>query len=666
MPHSIYHSLRLFCVTLISILGFTVPLLHATVDRMQNPEQFWSFQKPVEKAPGETKTHWGNNKIDAYILARLEKNGLQPSPNATKAELIRRATFDLWGLPPSPEQIEAFVSDDSPDAYARLIDNLLDSPHYGEKWGQMWLDVIRFSESEGFEYDRHLPGAWRFRDYVIRSINEDKPFDLFITEQLAGDEMESPTTEDFIAAGFHRFGPVRRNAGNPEIALSRNEVLTERTDIIGSAFLGITIGCARCHDHKLDPFSQNDYYSLQAFLGSTQEYNKFLAPQEKIEEWQTQTDALAQEIADIKEKLESDISSEEKARLRKRYGELKNTHPESLPTILSIKNDPEQRTEIRVLQRGLWEAKGELVNLKFPDILAKDTAKVRPQEYPEPRTALAEWIVGPDNPLTARVLANRIWLNHFGNGIVNTPNDFGSHGESPSHPKLLDYLAIQLVENDWQLKALHRMIMLSATYQQSSRTPASELAHRTDPDNRLLWKFNRRRLQAEEIRDAILAISGKLNTEMFGESIMLPVDEEMVKLLYAPTQWEVTADKEQHNRRSVYLMAKRNLRLPFMETFDQPTLQASCGRRESSTHAPQALELLNGETTNQLAEAFAERISRETGDFADLKIKRAWMLVSGRFPTEKEIKLAKAFLNEQPLKEFTLALFNLNDFLYVH
>jgi len=274
--------------------------------------------------------------------------------------------------------------------------------------------------------------------------------------------------------------------------------------------------------------------------------------------------------------------------------------------------------------------------------------------------------VGPDNPLTARVLVNRVWLNHFGSGIVNTPNDFGRHGERPSHPELLDYLATQLVNEGWRLKPIHRQLLLSETYQQSSRTLASELAQRIDPDNRLYWKFNRRRLQAEEIRDAMLSVSGRLNKEMFGPSIMLPVEESMVELLYAPSQWQVTEDLTQHDRRSVYLMAKRNLRLPFMETFDQPTLQSSCGRRESSTHAPQSLELLNGRTANQLADAFVERLKKEAGDSPNAIVERAWRLALGRPPTTEEEELSRAFLRNQPLKEFALSVFNFNDFLYVH
>lgn len=636
--------------------------------KLREGRRFWAFQPPRQVAvPFAKNAEWARNDIDRFVLEKLEAAELMPSVRASKEELIRRAKYDLLGLPPTLEELKAFVDDESDDAYERLIDRLLEDSGYGEKWGQHWLDVIRFAESEGFEYDRHLPGAWRFRDYVIRSYNADKPFDQFIVEQIAGDEKESPTNDELIAAGFHRFGPVRRNAGNPEIALSRNEVLTERTDIIGSAFLGVTMGCARCHDHKLDPISQDDYYAMQAFLGGTQEHNKFLAPQETIDRWNADLEATQKEIEALQETLKlPDLDEEEKSRISYQIVELKKRLTVQLPTILTTKNDPENRTEVRILRRGDWDLKGERVQMHFPKILTGEKAPFLPQDHPRPRTALAEWLVGPENPLTARVLVNRVWMNHFGNGIVNTPNDFGSHGERPSHPELLDYLADYLVEQGWRLKPVHRLIMLSNTYQQSSRTPATAQITERDPMNRLLWRFNRRRLQAEEVRDSLLSVSGRLNNEMYGESVIVPVEEDMVKLLYDPKQWEVTEDAAQHDRRSVYLMAKRNLRLPFMETFDQPTLQSSCGRRESSTHAPQALELLNGKIANQLAQSFSERLVAEAGTNRQAQIERAWLLVAGRNPMPEEVQLAEAFLQSQPLREFSLAMFNLNDFLYVH
>ncbi|MDA0346924.1 MAG: DUF1549 and DUF1553 domain-containing protein [Verrucomicrobia bacterium] len=663
IPKAFKSHSALINAALLLVVGYGVAT--AEVERMKDPGDFWAFQQlsnpPV---PTGNFSDWPDSTIDQFILSKLAENNLSPSQPASKAELIRRATYDLHGLPPKPEEVEEFVNNQSPQSYENLIDRLLASPRYGERWGQLWLDVIRFSESEGFEYDRELPGAWRFRDYVIRSYNEDKPFDQFIREQIAGDEFEHPSTDELIAAGFHRFGPVRRNAGNPDIALSRNEVLTERTDIIGSAFMGITMGCARCHDHKIDPISQKDYYSLQAFMAATHEYNHLLGSKEVVDAWQAETDNLKKQISEVTKKKDM-AEGEEKDALNKEIVALNKELPEMLPSLLSIKNDFKERTEVRILHRGLWEFKGDLVDLRPPEILnSKNTLALSPDET-QPRTKLADWLTSPENPLTARVLVNRVWQNHFSNGIVNTPNDFGYYGDRPSHPELLDYLATQLIKNGWRLKPLHRQIMLSSTYRQSSNTPPSKLIQETDPNNRLLSRFNRRRLQAEEIRDSMLAVSGRLNTEMFGESIMLPVEEEMIQLLYKPDQWQVTENLDHHNRRSVYLIAKRNLRLPFMEAFDQPTLQNSCARRESSTHAPQALELLNGDIANELAQAFALRLQSESNGLAEDQIKKAWLLVTGRPPGESELKLANSFLKTQPFSEFTLAMFNLNDFLYV-
>lgn len=662
-PHfNVFQTALALAISLITLSGSE---LRGDLERMPDPENFWAFQT-IERPeiPKPKSDSWSRNDVDRFVFSRLKANNLQPSVEARKADYIRRATFDLLGLPPTPEEVEAFIQDTSEEAHEELINRLLDSPHYGEKWGQHWLDVIRYSESEGFEYDRHLPGAWRFRDYVIRSFNEDKPFDQFIREQLAGDEFEEPNEDAWIATGFHRFGPVRRNAGNPEIALSRNEVLTERTDIIGTALMGLTLGCARCHEHKLDPFTQEDYYSLQAFVAATHEKNRFIASQETIEAWQAETDRIKDKIKAL-EKDRPNLPVKDKEAVEKRIAELKASLPEALPTIISIENDPEKRTPIHVLKRGIWERKGDLVEMRPPEIFNQALPLALPQDETKPRTALAGWLTDPENPMTARVLVNRVWQYHFGNGIVNTPNDFGYYGGRPSHPELLDYLASELLENGWRLKSLHRMIMLSSAYRQSSQTPMSELAREIDPENRLLWKFNRRRLQAEEVRDAILAVSGTLNTEMFGESVITPVEEGMIQLLYDPDQWEITEDKQQHYRRSVYLIAKRNLRIPFMETFDQPTLQSSCGRRESSTHAPQALELLNGDLANELAEEFSRRLEMEARGNRPEQINRAWQLTLGREPSSRESDLAEQFLEEQPMREFSLAMFNLNEFLYV-
>jgi hypothetical protein len=626
---------------------------------------FWSFRPPRRPPlPAPKDGTWPRNPIDLFVLAGLEAAGLEPAPEASRAELIRRLSFDLTGLPPSSEAIEAFVRDDSPGAYERLVDRLLESPYYGERWGQHWLDVVRYAETEGFEYDRDLPGAWRFRDYVIRALNDDKPYDRFVTEQLAGDEIGPGVPELEIAAGFHRLGPVRRNAGNQEVAGSRNEVLTERTDIIGSAFLGLTVGCARCHDHKFDPILQKDYYRLQAFLAATEEHDIPLASPQEIESWKKRTAEATAAIEKIKKAIEK-AGSQEVKRLQEDLREALGQLPQPLPAICGIR-DGDEVTPIHVLERGNWDKKGEAVGMRPLGVLVPESMPELLPATPHRRTLLARWLTDPEHPLTARVMVNRLWQHHFGLGIVKTANDFGANGDQPSHPELLDYLARELIDGGWRLKRIHRLILLSSAYRQSTSSPAAARAAALDPEDRLLWHFRRRRLEAEEIRDAMLAVSGELSLEAGGRSVIVPVERELVDLLYDPSQWTVTRDRGEHRRRSIYLLAKRNLKLPFMEAFDQPTLQSSSPRRESTTHAPQALELLNGGTANELAAAFAARLVREAGANRALLVERAFLLAAGRPPTKREMELARRFLDEQPLREFALAVFNLNAFLYVN
>lgn len=627
--------------------------------------QHWAFQ-PVRQVtpPKVANAPWLCTPVDAFTLAKLEQRGWQPASPATRRQLIRRVYFDLIGLPPSPQATAAFVNDASPDAYERVVERLLASPHYGERWAQHWLDVVRFAESEGFEYDRHLPGAWRYRDYVIDSLNADKPFDQFVREQLAGDEMAADDRQLQAAAILHRLGAVRRNAGNPDIALSRNEVLTERTNIIGEAFLGLTVGCARCHNHKLEPITQKDYYHLQAYLSATEEHNITLAPPEEKQAWDKQTAAINDEIKKLKAKAANAVG-DEKEGLEKRIRKLAYEVPPHLPTIPSICNDFDDRTQIHVLRRGVWENKGVAVGPRPLSVLVSASEPELAADTAIPRTKLADWITDARHPLTARVIVNRLWQHHFGTGLVKSANDFGTHGERPSHPGLLDWLAGALVENGWRLKPIHRLIVLSSTYRQASDARGSAEVVRADPENRLLWKFNRRRLSAEETRDAMLTISGRINFKAGGPSVMVPVDPELVGLLYKPSQWRVTKDVSEHDRRSVYLMAKRNLRLPFMEAFDAPALQASCPRRESSTHASQALELLNGNFANEMAAALASRLEHECNGQHLQIVERAFRLARGRGPTARERELSLEFLRAQPLEEFALAVLNLNGFVYV-
>lgn len=636
---------------------------------LRQAREFWAFQ-PIRDhdPPSVQNVGWPQTAIDNFILAKLESSGLHPASPADKFELCRRLYFDLHGLPPSPQQVDAFVDNDSPDAYSRLVDQLLASPRYGERWGQHWLDVVRFAETEGFEYDRAIPGAWRFRDYVIQSFNVGKPIDEFIREQIAGDEIDNEDTQLLVAAGFHRLGAVRRNAGNQEVAGSRNEVLTERTDIVGSAILGLTIGCARCHNHKFDSISQKDYYRLQAYFAASHEVDIPTVSEEVRKKWEKETAAIQRQIDDLKTLLETQSIDEQKA-TRSKLESLDKLLPTPLSSIGSIKNDFEKTTPIHVLRRGEWALPGDLVSAAPPAVFGMEH-ELDESDRSHPRSALARWLTDPLIPLTPRVFANRVWLNHFGRGLVATPNDFGRNGKSPSHPELLDYLAAFLVRHEWQLKPLHRLIVMSSTYQQTSSNGSSEptalaAGDSIDPNNTLLWHFNARRLSAEEIRDSMLTVSGQMNYAAGGPSIMLPVDKELVAQLYKVSQWQVTAAQSDRMRRSIYLLAKRNLRLPFMDVFDQPTLQSSCSRRQQSTHAPQALELLNGPIANQMADAFAERLQREAGGQVEPSIDLAFRWSTGRSPNNDERRLATAFLKDNSLRELAIAMFNLNSFLYI-
>ena len=639
----------------------------------------WSFQVPKRPAiPIFRDTRVASeieSPVDAFLLRKLQSAKLRFSPPASRRVLVRRLYFDLIGLPPTPNEIDAFVNDKRPDAWPRLVERLLADPRYGERWAQHWLDVIRYAESEGFEYDRHRPGLWRFRDYVIRSFNADKPYDRFVTEQIAGDELQftgspaqklqSPAFRDArIAVAFHRLGPVRRNAGNADVAFSRNEVLTEMTDAVGSTFLGMTIGCARCHDHKFDPIRQKDYYRLEAFLASTHEHAIPLADADDRKRWKQEKAKVDREIARIKAAIRKASGSKEQA-LRAKLAAAEARMPAPLPQIFTARNKAEARTPIHLLIRGDEFKKGTKLGMRLPGVFLPERSPELKSGVDRPKTRLANWIANPGNPLTARVMANRIWQYHFGTGLVETSNDFGANGSDPSHPQLLDWLATEFVRSGWSVKTVHRRILLSRAYRQKSQTTSVDRGQTIDPRNRLLWRFPRKRLDAEQLRDAMLQIAGLLYRKAGGRSVMIPVDRELVDLLYKPSQWRVTPDPREHNRRSIYLFAKRNLRVPFLEVFDQPDLQISCFRRTSSTHAPQALELLNGRFSNRIAKAFATRLRREAGDNPDKIIRRGYLLTAGREPTPAERQLCSEFLRTQPLDEFALAMLNLNGFLYV-
>ena len=659
----------------IAVLGAaTVELPEAPLGTYKPMERkYWAFQPRKEAVPpsfaSAADRAWIKTPIDAFILEGLNKAGLKPAPPADRITLIRRITYDLTGLPPTPQETDAFVHDRSRNAWAKVVDRLLESPHYGEHWGRHWLDVVRFAESDGYEYDTHRPDAYRYRDYVVRSFNQDKPYDEFVKEQLAGDEMDAKNQEYLIASGFNRLGPLRKNVGNQKVASSRNEVLVEMTNVVGAAFLGVTVGCARCHDHKFDPFRQSDYYRIMGHFAQTQPNDLVLASKEEQEAWKKKAEPVQLQLTQLQTRLRKAPDSEKNG-IAMQIDDIEDKLPPPLPSIYTVTDSPRDATQIQVLFHGDYLQPTAKVGMRPLGILLPDGVPEEPVDVSTPRLKLANWIVDPANPLTARVMVNRIWQYHFGRGIVSTPNDFGRMGGRPSNGDLLDYLANQYIAAGWHMKPLHRMIMLSNAYQQASESPIETLAMEKDSENALFWKFSRRRLEAEEIRDSMLAISGRLNDKSNGPSVLIPIDPDLVKMLKRPQYWIVTRDKSEYDRRSLYMIYKRNLQLPFMGVFDAPDTLLSCPRREQSTHAPQALEMLNGDLSNGLAEAFADRLRRETKANA-ARVDRAWRLALGRPPTPKEKALALQYLAAKPddpvtLKELALDIFNLNAFMYVN
>ena len=684
-----------------SSAGFTV----SEADR-----NHWAFQ-PIRRPQPPKVSSATQNPIDQFIFARLEKAGLSFAPPATKEQIIRRVSFDLVGLPPTPEEIDSFSKDRSSHAYERLIDRLLASPRYGERWGRHWLDLARFAESDGFEHDAVRPHAWRYRDYVIRSFNADKPYDRFIREQLAGDELWPDNPEATIATGFNLLGPDMVDSSDQ--VQRRHNTLNDMTDTTALVFLGLTAGCARCHDHKFEPFSQRDYYGLQAFFTPARFHPEKPVPtpaaqrafDEAMKEFREQPKVreLAELEAPLREKIfsrkvaklspeaqmahqtapgertveqanlvletedkvavsEQDLAAEFKGDNKDRRKELlaevkKLPKPEPLPKAMALTGTG-SAAKTFVLYRGEYNQPGDEVMPSVPTVLRRDSV---PEDVgasvPKYRTRLAEWIASEKNPLTARVMVNRIWQHHFGRALVETPSDFGTHGQKPSHPELLDWLASEFMARGWSIKEMHKLMLMSATYQQSSASPANKF----DPDNQLYGRMNRLRLEGEVIRDTLLAVSGRLNLEMDGPGVFPPIPKE---LFQGAAGWTASADPQDHSRRSIYIFARRNLRFPFLEVFDAPDNNLSCPIRERSTTAPQALTLLNADEVLSAAELTAARLKKQSAS-ADERVTMAYRLTLGRPPNEREMNLSRDFLARHPLEEFCRALFNLNDFVYI-
>ena len=828
-------------------------------------EEHWAFQKPQSWAPAPAKNRsWSKSNIDAFVLNRLEAAGLEPAKPADKATLIRRAYFDLTGLPPTAAEVAAFVADDSPKAFETVVDRLLESPRYGERWGRHWLDIVRYADTNSFERDGNKPHSWRYRDYVIRAFNDDKPYDQFIREQLAGDELPKVTNDSIIATGYYRLGLWDDEPADRQLA--KFDILDDIVATTGQVFLGLTVNCARCHDHKIDPIPQKDYYSLVAFFhgitpngtsGPNVERQifendaareQFAERQRDLEARRNQTQvALSKIEAEFREKYDRqagtaapagqvDLDDLEYRFYRDRWDRLPdfdNLKAETTAKLplgkfdltpasrqtdfgfvftgvlkapadgeykFSLDSDdgsrlivdgkkllehdgihgegnPKQATvqlkagrvpvRLEYFQRGsglgltvAWSGPGfesralsvtrqigtpkdlaeqirtlgskllgdaqyreyqrlfglmeQLKKERVPAEFALSVSEVGPQApetfvlyrgnpgsprdkvepaflsilgggnaiIPTPgadakssgrRLALANWIASPDNRLTARVMVNRIWQHHLGRGLVRSPNNFGQLGDLPTHRELLDWLACDFIEKGWRIKALHKMIMLSSTYQMSSR-PGSQALEK-DPGNDLFSRFDMRRLSAEELRDSIHAVNGRLNLKMFGPGFYPEISAEVLAGQSNPGSGWGKSSPEEQARRSVYIHVKRSLITPLLADFDFADTDSSCAARFATTQPTQALGMLNGEFLNDQAEAFARRVKQEAGDDVEKQVRLALRLALSREPematVERGLKLLKSLREkhqvdmDQALKYYCLLVYNLNEFVYL-
>ncbi len=644
---------------------------------------WWSFRMPRRPdVPVVRAAEWSRNPIDAFILRRLDERGLEPAPEADRATLARRAYFDLHGLPPTPDEVARFEEDPSEDAFARLVDRLLESERYGERWGRYWLDLVRYAETSGFETDHYYTAAWRYRDYVIRSFNEDKSYATFIREQIAADELWPTSTdlEGTLNLPAAKGSNLERRIGTSLFTLGafpieytyygdlyRAEWSAEAVDLIGSAFLGLTVECARCHDHKFDPVSQRDYYRMTAFFAGSEERE---IPLGSLFDIQSSTRAFplsehARALKAMVKRQRSQLTEQERRELYERLGQAYLAAPRPLPTA-KVLGHMEAVPATYVLAHGDFRRRGERVEPGFPAALGSAQSQLPEPDSgwpPRRRAALAEWLASPDHPLVARVMVNRIWQHHFGAGIVRSPNDFGRQGKLPTHPDLLDWLASEFCEHDWSIKRMHRLIMTSRTYRSAS--VASQGSLDLDPTNLHHSRMNRRRLDADAIRDSILAVSGNLNLKMGGVGVIPPLSGEEILAARMPHLWPAHPDQSEHVRRSVYLQVKRSLALPMLQIFDAPDTSRSCARRESSTVAPQALAMMNSEFVTEQARIFAARLASEAGQASEAQIEAGWRLALGRLPSTAEMETAAGYLARNSLQDLCLLLFNMNEFVYV-
>lgn len=642
-------------------------------ERSKADRNWWSLRPlkadvpPADSVPKE----WRENPIDVFIYSKLKAAGLTPNLPADRRTLIRRVTYDLTGLPPTPAEIAAFADDRAPNAYERLLDRLLASPRYGEHVGRQWLDVVRFGESTGFEVNHIIENAWPYRDYVIRSMNDDKPFDRFVMEQLAADSLAPGDPAVEIGLSFLVCGPIDivGNADAVQAAQIRADGVDEMIRTTGEAFLGLTVGCARCHDHKFDPVTQRDYYSLYATLAGVFHGDRAVAPEGRLREHAAKLaplEAQKKQLQDARaaqEKLPKD--QQHLGDIDKQIAEVDRQIATRDPLqMLPVGRFEQPATDQFIFERGDAQRKGSRVVPASMNTLADVTKGFElsanaPEK--ERRFALARWLVAPDNPLTPRVIANRIWLHHFGTGIVATPNDFGYMGVPPTHPELLDWLAKSLVDNGWHLKKLHRLIVMSQAYRQSSEY--REDAAKIDADGHLLWRFPPHRLAAEEIRDSMLYVSGKLDERMGGPGFRLYQYARDNVASYTPLN---TFGPETY-RRSVYHQNARASRIDLLSDFDAPDCAFSTSRRVPTTTPAQALALMNHSFSLAMAESLAERLKRAAADGGIVaQIGLAFDLLYGRPPVERETAAAKSLVEQFGLRALCRAMLNSSEFIYVN
>lgn len=616
------------------------------------PDVWWSFQ-PVRRV-AVPRTNAARNPIDAFLDRRLASEGLSPALEADARTLIRRLTFDLTGLPPTPDEVDDFVSAAArhrETAIEAAVERLLASPRYGERQARFWLDLVRYAETHGYERDDPKPDAWRYRDWVVRAFNDDMPYDRFLTEQLAGDEIANAGIGSKTATGWYRLGLIDDEPA--DLVMDRFDQLDDIIKVIGSSFLGVTLHCARCHDHKFDPLTQKDYYRLLAFFEPAERYKRGddatlsvdLASESEQRRVAELTAAVEKQVSALRNQLSKETDADVKKDLEKRIKIAAAQRPNPLPMVLGLTDSGPKSGPTRLLTRGDAHNPGAEVQPGFLSIIDPETPTIKPAPNAGTtgrRLALARWITRPDHPLTARVMVNRIWQRHFGRGIVATPSDFGAMGEGPDHPELLDWLAGEFIARGWSIKAMHRLIVKSAAYQRSGAW--NDEAGRLDPENRLLWRQAPRRLEAEAIRDTTLAVAGVLNLEMGGPSVRPPIEKAILAGQSRPgSGWKVSTGRDVF-RRGLYVHVKRTLPLPELELLDAANPDEPCPRRNVTTTAPQALTLLNGAFWNEQAAAFADRLRREAGPDPTRRIDRAFRLAFHRLPTRNERRDALSFL----------------------